>query len=258
MFMVRQTLRVMGIGFWSLLSVDILVGLFDYWTRWDFLSSFFTSHPHVAEFTRRPFVYLALLVLGFVFLQAEKRLRLPLIRARYTNVKTSPNLAKITMRSVFDSEMKKPGWDTEELDWFCFVELQLANETATPVTLDEVESKAWAEPQNWKEKVFKFKRKKLTMVPVADFKGYEIDRNGGYGHREAIPNLLKQLEKTPLTQGAGHRGWLCFAVKACQRDLKKPTIDVWLIDALRGKHRVVYEKDEHKWDKLEIHRGIED
>jgi hypothetical protein len=256
--MLRQTLRAMGIGFWSLLSLDLLIGLFDYYTRLDFIKGFLANHPRVAEAVHSPLVYLALLVLGFAFIQAERKLKLPHIRARYTNFKVVPNITKIPMKAVFDTEMKKPGWDTQELDWFLFVELQLANETPTPVTVDEVKAKFLATPASWIEKLLPFKRKPIKVNHVTDFSGYELHlEGGGYGKGAEVPNLLKNINGSPLTQGVGHRGWLCFSAKANQQDLTKPLLDIWLIDAFGGKHRLDYEKDESKWDKqAEIHCRI--
>ena len=54
--MLRQTLRAMGIGFWSLLSLDIFIRFIDYYARWGLLAKFMANHPHIAAVAHTPVV----------------------------------------------------------------------------------------------------------------------------------------------------------------------------------------------------------
>jgi hypothetical protein len=65
-----------------------------------------------------------------------------------------------------------------------------------------------------------------------------------------IPTLMGKIEGIALTKGIGYRGWIHVELpKATQRDLQQCEIDIWLIDALEGKHLLVHKKErEKKWD----------
>ena len=122
---VRKTLRLLGYFLWSVLTFEVLIGIVDWFGRWDLLNSFMAAHPQVASLFRNPFSYGVLLVLGFVFLRAEQHVKAPRIRARFVNSRTLPNLHTTTMQVMFDTENKKPGWDEHPIDWHWFLEIQL-------------------------------------------------------------------------------------------------------------------------------------
>jgi hypothetical protein len=66
---------------------------------------------------------------------------------------------------------------------------------------------------------------------------------------EVLSGLFQNIKGVPLKKGIGHRGWICFSLTVTQRELADhPLIDVWLIDALYGEHRLIYKKDEKTWD----------
>jgi len=87
----HQTLRWIGITLWSLLSLDIAIGIIDWFGRWDWLTAQMVSHPRLAAFLHTPFIYIAPLVLGFLFLLAERKVHEPKLVARYTNARIVPN-----------------------------------------------------------------------------------------------------------------------------------------------------------------------
>jgi hypothetical protein len=43
------------------------------------------------------------------------------------------------MRDLFDTKAKTPGWDKREFDWDWFIEIKVANDSETPVTIENVE-----------------------------------------------------------------------------------------------------------------------
>jgi hypothetical protein len=249
----RQALRLLGIGFWSLLSLDVLIGIVDYVARWEWLESLMRSHPHIAAFVRTPFVYAVLLIFGFVFLTAERKLNLPRIMARYTNSRIILNLKTTTMKQVIDSEEKKPGWDLSPVDWHWLVEVQLANESDTPTTIEEVEVSV---KLRGKYKKLPIGRKAIAATYIRDLNAF--DKLGGAAFTK-LPSLLTEIDGKPLTKGIGHRGWMRIDFRANQHDVNNhPILDIRLVDALRGKHRVDYERNSDKhWDQsFEVHPSI--
>ena len=57
------------------------------------------------------------------------------------------------MQAVFDSENKKPGWDEQPIDWHWFLEVQLANESETPVTIEDVQIRVRVGPKGQRKPV---------------------------------------------------------------------------------------------------------
>ena len=78
----RQALRLLGFGFLSLFSLETVVSILDWLGRWDWLTAFLASHPHAAAFVHTPFAYLGFLIVGFLLLWAERKLKLPRIVGR--------------------------------------------------------------------------------------------------------------------------------------------------------------------------------
>lgn len=86
----RQALRTIGIVIWSLCSIDVVIGLLDWAGRWDYLVSFLKDHPRIAAFVHTPIAYLALFVLGLLFLKSDRILRQPRLLVRLVNARTIP------------------------------------------------------------------------------------------------------------------------------------------------------------------------
>jgi hypothetical protein len=252
----RQTLRLLGVGFWSLLSLDILIGAIDWIARWDWLKSFMLAHPLFAAFVRTPFVYAVLLILGFIFLQAERRLKLPKIQARFANSRLIPNLGTTTVQTMFNTEKKKPGWDEEPIDWHWFIEVHLVNDSDTSTVIEDVEIKART-GTSWP-------KREVLVTHSLDFRKVQMDKslNGsGVGHGkkylgnryEPLVGLMSAIKGVTLTRGIPYRGWLRIEVpQVCQKDVNTGSIsvDIWLIDAFQGRHKLHHKKkSDEKWDK---------
>jgi hypothetical protein len=241
----RQTLHVVSIAALSVFSIETVVGIIDWFGRWDWLTTQTATHPRVAAALHTPFTYVGLLFVGFFFLFVEGKLREAKIVARYTNSKLIPNLHTTTMKALFDCEQKKPGWDDQKLDWYWFVELQLANDSDFPTTLEDIEVRLKA-------------GKKVAVTKVLkEFKSFVMEQKstGEHPTYEKVPDLMQKLSGVPLTRGIGHRGWIGFSVEQVnQKDINNhPDLEVWLVDALKRKHKVIYEKKcEASWEPVEI------
>jgi hypothetical protein len=215
----RRTLKVFGYACLSLLSVDIFIGVIDWLARWDWLESMMLAHPHVAALVRTPLASLVLLVLGFTFLFAENRLKEPRLVARYANSRVVPDLHTTTMRVVFDSQKKASGWDGTRIDWDLFVEVQFANSSETPCTIDGLKTEVSIGPR-WNKHIFR------TQY-LEDLEDFDMDMrldNQGKGHGkpivgdryQPIPSLMSEIKNKPLHQEIGYRGWLHFKVFSSQ------------------------------------------
>ena len=251
----RRLLRICWISFLSLFTADLLVALADWSARVEWVKSVLTAHPNVAAFVRTPWVMFVLLLLGFGFLWADRKIKLPRISARLVNTKLVPRLRTVTLQQVFDEESKKPGWDQYESDWDWFLEVQMVNESETPTTIEDVEVRVGV--------VRKFLGIRLpSWVPwgktfpckqVEDFSEHCIHRSvlDIYDNADSkIPSLMKEIKGKPLTIGIGHRGWLRFELrKITQHNLCRSELEIWLVDALQELHYVRYKKGtEKKWD----------
>jgi len=252
---VRRILQLVGIFFWSLLSLDIVVGILDWLGRWDWLVSFIGAHPRLASFVRTPFAYLGLLILGFLFLASERFLKQPRLLVRLLNSRTNPDLHTTPVAAVFESQAKTRGWDERKLDWDCFLETQVTNDSDTPTTITRLEARARVK-RNW------WKSEEVKITHSEDFDGFVIDRGIDVnlkgvkysGERYIqIPSLMEKIRNLPLTRGIGHGGWLRFRLpQVSQKDINEGNlrIDFWLVDALGGKHKLEHEKkSEQHWDK---------
>src|SRR3989442_4948590 len=166
-----------------------------------------------------------------------------------------PNLHTATMKDLFDTEEKKIGWDERKLDWWWFVEIKLANESDTPTTIDTLGARVLTgrgicrrrqEDIHLFQDVGKFK---IDMGHKADCTSTAFS---GEQYRQ-LPSLIKRIANVPLTRGIGYRGWLrCEVKQVSQKDMNsgRTKIDVWLIDALQGKHKVHFKKkSDHEWDQ---------
>lgn len=210
------------------------------------------GHPHVAAVMRTPFMYLILLAVGWVSLRAERQLKLPNIVAKFVNSRLVPDLSTTTMKTVFDSQAKKSGWDEETIDWDWFIEVQLANDSDTPATIEKVEARAIAGgrsvPVTHSEDFLKY-----SMDYGLDGQGNSIQTSFvGQARYRPVPNLMKKIRGVPLTKGIGYRGWLRFKMpKVSQRDVneKRIKMDIWLVDALEGRHKLYYKRNsDREWD----------
>src|SRR5271170_5191787 len=145
----RRGLRIFGYLLLSLLSADTLIAIIDWLGRWDWLRGTMLGHPHFAAFVKTPFPNLILLILGFSFLWAERRLREPKLIARYTNSRWMPDLHSATMQMLFDSSGATPGWDEHRFDWDWFIEVQMVNDSDTPATVDGIGVSIDFKPKWW-------------------------------------------------------------------------------------------------------------
>jgi hypothetical protein len=242
--------------FWSVLSLDILVGVLDWLGRWDWLVSFIGAHPRVAAIVRTPLVYLGLLILGFLFLASDKFSKQPRLLVRLLNSRTSPDLHTTTLAAVFESEAQTPGWDDKQLDWDCFLETQVTNDTDNPTTVTGLEVRGRLRRKWWETSG------KIEITHSDDFGGFVIDKGLDVnlqgipfnGERYIpIPNLMEKIKNLPLTRGIGHNGWLRLRIpQVSQKNMNNGNvrIDFWLIDALGGKHKVEHKKNsEQQWNK---------
>jgi hypothetical protein len=163
----RRLLRLSGIAFLTLFSVDFLIWLLDYFARWDFIKTTLEHYPKLEWFAHTPYVYVALLVVGFVTLYGQYKVLQPYILARYINARLCPDLHSATMGAMFDTEEKKPGWDTKhKFDWNWFVELRLVNDSDTPTTVHGVEVKVKA-GGNWFRRLIGMTRRLETSLMPA-------------------------------------------------------------------------------------------
>lgn len=252
----RQVLRIIGFSFLSAVSLETVVAIVDWLARWDWLKAFMTDHPHFATFIRTPFSYLCLIVVGFLFLFAERKLKQPRLIGRYTNSRFVPDLSSATVQMVFDSEAKKPGWDETRFDWDWFLEVQVVNDSETPATIDRVETKVWI-GKIWKRKFF-------DIEYLEDLDRFDMDmalegvgkhhgkKYVGERYRD-VPSLMEKISDIPLEREIGYKGWIHLKIKkANQREVNsgKINVDIKLIDAMQRKHAIHFKRKSDKdWDK---------
>lgn len=237
---------------YSVFSLQFILRIADTYGQWEWFERMLIEHPTLAAIARGPFFPLICLALMVVLVEGRKYFEQARLRSRLTNSKVIGDLTKITMKAMFDadSQSKPPGWDKIELDWVWFVEIQTANESATPVTVDEVQVSVRCRSEKWKW--LPLRVKKLPATPRRIFTDCRMDNNEGLSlDNKEVPNILDTISGTPMSQGVGYRGWLAFHVKANQRDMNNGEgIKVWLVDALRHKHRVRHKRNsEKKWDQ---------
>jgi hypothetical protein len=248
---VRQVFRIIGVSFWSLLSLEILVGIIDWSARWTWVKELLDAHPYLAAFAHTPFVYLALLILGFFFLTAERKLKLPNIHARLINERIMPNLHTVTIDDLFKTERQTPGWDERKLDWWWFVEIQLANDSDTRTTIQTVGGRVTIGRHKGDISLFdNLGQFRIDMGIKAD--GTTNAEFSGQRHRN-LTSLLQTIANEPLERGIGYRGWMrCEVKQISQKDMNsgRVKIHLWLIDALQGRHKVHRRKRrEPDWDQ---------
>ena len=234
------------------LSLQFILRIADAYGQWEWLERMLIEHPTLATLVRGPYFPLICLAMMVLLVEGQKYFEQARLRSRLTNSKVIGDLTKITMKAIFDadSQSKPSGWDRIELDWLWFVEIQTANESATPVTVDEVEVSVRCRSEKWKW--LPLRLKKLPATPRRIFTEYRMDTNEGLSlDNKEVPNILDKISGTPMTQGVGYRGWLAFHLKANQIDMNNgEAINVWLVDALRHKHKVRYKRNsDTKWDK---------
>jgi hypothetical protein len=155
------------------------------------------------------------------------------------------------MIAVFETEEKRPGWDERKLDWFWFTEVQLANDSDTATTIEDVEVRVRTGKM--------FCRKEATATYVQDISNYKIERRGdndrhGWQRYQEVPSLMGKIRGQPLMRGIGYRGWVCCDIRQVdQKSINNnPLLDIWLVDALHGKHKVQFRgKSDLQWDQSE-------
>jgi hypothetical protein len=191
----RPTLRVVGYFFLGLLSVDTLIGIVDWLGRWGWFVMFMSLHPLFAKVIRTPFTYLFFMVFGFLALWAERHLKTPNIIARYIKFRAIPDLHSATMRDFHDAQRENSGWDEQRLDWDWFVEVQMANGSETPTTMDSLEAEVSTRKRS--------RRKLFQIQRLDDLDSFDMDMlldgtGKGHGKRvlgeryRSIPSLLEK------------------------------------------------------------------
>jgi hypothetical protein len=251
----HRILKICGYGLLSVLSFDFLVAIADWSARWGWVNELHKAHPHLALFVRTPWFMGVLLILGFAFLWAERKLGLPRLGVRLMNSCLIPKLRTVTLKQTFDAESKTPGWDLHKNNWDWFLEITVVNESDTPTTVDDVEIVVRVVrkfigcriPSWWPG------GRMMEAKHTEDFGRHVLTKKGIESFAEfdnKIPGLLEKIKGVALTKGIGYRGWIHVELpRATQRDLQQCEIDVWLIDALEGKHPLVHKKErEKKWD----------
>jgi hypothetical protein len=232
------------------LSLDFLFAIIDNLGRWEWLETAMLGHPALAAVLRGPFFPLLCLGVAILAVYGKEYLKLPSVMARYTNSRTIPNLKTVSAKLLVDTQNETPGWNEQECGWFWLIEVRLANESDTPITVEDIEGRVRVGGSKWLRKLFPFTRKTLSVKHVKDVSRFDSSPHEGQPRYEPLKGLFESIEGVPLTKGVGHRGWICFSITATQRELNDaPVMDVWLIDALYGKHRLIYKKDETKWDR---------
>jgi hypothetical protein len=238
------------------MSFNALIGVIDWLGRWDWLKAFMLVHPHIAHFLQTPFASLSLLAVGLLVLWAERRIKQPEIRARYTNFRATPDLHSATMKMLFDAEKKRPGWDEHRFDWDWFIEVQMVNDSETRATFDDLKVEV-STGLLWNKRVFQVQH-------LEDLDSFDMDMlldgtGKGHGRRvvgeryRPIPSLMEKIKDIPLEQEIGHRGWLHFKIfQANQREMNNRNIriNIWILDAGQREHKLSFKKkDEKSWDK---------
>ena len=247
----RKALRTTGIVLWSLFSIEVAIGILDWAGRWDYLVAFLKDHPRTAAFVHTPFAYLVLFVLGLLFLKSDRILRQPSLLVRLLNNRNMPDESTTPVAAIFNSAAKTPGWDETKLDWHTFLEIQVTNDSDIATTIAGAEARARIK-RGWGSS------EKIAIQHIDNFETFVMDvglnpklisiPHSGERYRK-IPNLLEDLKKVPLERGIGHRGWLRFRLpQVSQKDINggQISIDVWLVDALGGKHEMVHRKGNEK------------
>ena len=123
---------------------------------------------------------------GFVALWAERHLKEPNLIARYANFRAIPDLHTTTMQVLFNSQSKAPGWDEARFDWDWFIEVQFANASETPCTIDGL--KAEISLGTWKDKQI-FRAEYLEDLDEFDIDMSLDGKGNGHGQRcrRALP-----------------------------------------------------------------------
>jgi len=177
--------------------------------------AFMHAHPHIAVFVGT-WLSPALMILGFLALLTERKLRLPNILARCTETKMLSNL---NTNPLQNSEGRTQS--NKKLDWHWLVQIQLANQSDTSATIEAVKAQV--------------KIGKRTV----ESEHYEATDELKSEANMNLPSLWNKIRGVPLVKGAGHRGWLCFNIKqVSEQELGRLKMKIWFIDALGSKHKV--------------------
>lgn len=233
----------------AFLSIDALIAVADYAGRWQWLEQIMADHPPIASIVRSPTFPLLCLGVALLAVYGDKYLKLPSVIARYTNSRIIPDLRTTTWKVIFDSDSKTPGWDLHEINWFWLVEVRLANESDTAITVEDVEVRVRVGGNKWLRGLFPFLRRTIPSKLVRDVGKFHTAPHGEQTDYKKVDGLVGKLQGMPLEKGHGHRGWICVSLKTNQRHmLDRPLLDIWLIDALYGRHALDYKKDDAKWD----------
>jgi hypothetical protein len=235
---VRHTLRILGWGFLSLVTAETLVGIIDWFARWDWFNQVMLDHPHLASFIRTPVSYLVLIIVGFSLLFIERKLKTAKITGRIVSLEGLPDTATTSMAIALIEEEKKPGWNEHPMNWHWFAKIVLVNESETPTTIGEVQVR------------LKWKQRKVLAKCTEDFGNYIFA-----GKHEEIPNLVKQLRGVPLTHGIGHDGWVRFNVPAETRKfIEAAKVDFWILDSMQQKHKL--RRDNAEMERVKITKKL--
>lgn len=246
----RRTLRIVG---WSVFSAAVLIAAIDWIGRLDWLRGFMLGHPRIAAFIQTPIAFFICLGLAVLILLAEKRLKEPDIAAWYTNFRTVPDLASVTLRVVAEEEHRVPGWDEHKYDWDLFFEIKLTNRAETQTTVDDLTTTITV-GRLWNKTKLNIKR----LDDIGNFeKDMYLDR-AGQAHGQPVfveryqplEDLIGDIRGVPLKQEVMHKGWLHFKIlKASRKQIDKLRIDMRIVDSVDRKHQVsIGKRKQSTWD----------
>jgi hypothetical protein len=243
---IKWTIRICVL----LLSIDSFVWIIGWLGRWKWIRGIAVTYPVASSLLHGPMFPILCLGVALVAVYGKDYLKLPNVRAKYTNSITIPVLKKITVKMVVDTQEQNPGWDTQDVEWWWFIEVRLANDSETAITVENIEAKGRVGGNRWIRKLLPFTRRTVKMKHIKDISNFVSSPHEGQPKYEGLPGLFKNIKGIPLEKGVGHNGWICFSLTATQRELADhPSIDVWVIDALDGKHQLIYKKDDKNWDR---------
>lgn len=223
----RRPLRILRVVLLYAFSIDLIIALVDYFALWQSLSQFLQSNKLAGMAVRNPLVWAFLLIVILLVPKLEGSIKDSDIVAIYTNRLVCHDLLTTSWGAGMDQMNKTPGWDMRPLNWHIFVEVQLANDSETPGTLEDAEIKVMSGPRFW----FK-KHHAATHVK-------DLSKCWKRPGRVPLTALMDATRNVPLTKGIGHRGWLRFHLNDCSiRDGQTLRYEITLIDALQGRHLV--------------------
>src|SRR5262249_37351173 len=155
-------------------------------------------HPSLRPIITGPSFPLLCLGLCMLSVYGQEWLKQPVIVARFINSRIVPNLHSVTLRDVFDSEAKRPGWDERPLDWWWFVEVKLVNDSESQVTVEDLVTRVRVGKQGVNATMCDdMGHFKMDMGLDADIK----DKKWTGPRYRPLTSLIDEIRKVPLVKG---------------------------------------------------------